>query len=102
MIPVVQHAAATGSFPGLYAFSLSDQAFLDPKTLLITSQWYSQTVILRVDLASGEVEAVTPTDAAQGSWTLQVMILRGGGAAVGVSTCLPEHGAAMTTRRGQE
>lgn len=71
VIPVVQHAAAAGSFPGLYAFSLNEQAFLDPKTLLITSQWYSQTVILRVDLASGEVEPVTPTDAAQGSWTLQ-------------------------------
>lgn len=42
------------------------------KTLLVTSQWYSQTVVLRVDVESGAVEPVTPIDPTQGSWTLQV------------------------------
>jgi len=100
VIPVVQHAAAAGSFPGLYAFSLNEQAFLDPKTLLITSQWYSQTVILRVDLASGEVEPVTPTDAAQGSWTLQVTTSEGGGALLALAHVCQNTGS-NDPRRGQ-
>ena len=72
MIPVLQNPASSGGFPGLYAFSLHDQCFLGPNTLLVTSQWYSMTVILRVDLQSGAVAPVTPTDPTQGSWSLQV------------------------------
>lgn len=72
---MVQNPASAGGFPGLYAFSLSDQCFLDANTILVTSQWYSQTVLLKVDLQTGEVQTVTPTDAAQGSWSLQVRLL---------------------------
>lgn len=72
MIPVLQNPASPGGFPGLYAFSLHEQCYLDSNTLLVTSQWYSMTVILKVELGSGAVEAVTPTDPTQGSWSLQV------------------------------
>jgi hypothetical protein len=76
VIPVLQQAASPGGFPGLYAFSIPEQGFVDAKTLLITSQWYSQTVVLQVDLGSGSVTPVTPTDPSQGSWTLQVKRLK--------------------------
>lgn len=72
VIPVLQQAASPGGFPGLYAFSIPEQGFVDANTLLITSQWYSQSVVLQVDLGSGSVTPVTPTDPSQGSWTLQV------------------------------
>lgn len=72
VIPVLHNPASPGGFPGLYAFSLHEQCYLDSKTLLVTSQWYSMTVILKVELGSGAVEAVTPTDPTQGSWSLQV------------------------------
>ena len=74
VIPVVQDPASPGGFPGLYAFSLSEQAFLGPNTILVTTQWYSQTVIAQVDLLSGEVTPVTPQDPTHGSWTLQVCL----------------------------
>jgi hypothetical protein len=72
VIPVLQNPSSPGGFPGLYAFSLHDQCFIDDKTLLVTSQWYSMTVILKVDIDSGAVAPVTSTDPTQGSWSLQV------------------------------
>uniref|UniRef100_A0A383VD43 acylaminoacyl-peptidase n=1 Tax=Tetradesmus obliquus TaxID=3088 RepID=A0A383VD43_TETOB len=71
IIHAVHKPEAPGAFPGLYAFSLHEQGFAGPQTLLVTSQWYSQTVILAVGLKDGSVTPVTPTDARQGSWTLQ-------------------------------
>lgn len=79
VIPVLQFPDSPGTFPGLYAFSLHDQCWLDDVTLLVTSQWYSMTVILRVDVGSGGVVPVTPTDPTQGSWSLQVRGWWGGG-----------------------
>jgi hypothetical protein len=72
IIHAIHKPEAPGAFPGLYAFSLHEQGFAGPQTLLITSQWYSQTVILAVGLKDGSVRPVTPTDARKGSWTLQV------------------------------
>lgn len=57
------------------AFAALCQGFVDPDTLLITSQWYSQTVIIGVNLKDGSVTPVTPTDPCQGSWTLQVGVI---------------------------
>ncbi|KAL6764745.1 acylaminoacyl-peptidase [Haematococcus lacustris] len=48
-------------FPGLYTALLAEQPFADESTLLLTSQWYSQTAILAVDLTSGHVCPLTPT-----------------------------------------
>ena len=72
VVPVLQGPATPGGFPGLYAFSLHDQCFVNPKTLLVSTQWFSQTVTVSVDLESGEVAPVTPTTPSQGSWSLQV------------------------------
>ncbi|KAF8057927.1 Serine/threonine-protein phosphatase PP1 isozyme 1 [Scenedesmus sp. PABB004] len=71
VLPAVQKPAAPGAFPGLYALALHEQGFAPDGALLVSSQWYSCTAILRVDLRSGAVAPVTPTDAAKGSWTLQ-------------------------------
>lgn len=72
IIPTIHKPSRPGAFPGLYAFSLHEQGFTDSDTLLVTSQWYSQTVILSVGLKDGAVQPVTPTDPCKGSWTLQV------------------------------
>jgi hypothetical protein len=72
VIHAIHKPEAPGAFPGLYAFSLHEQGFAGPDTLLVTSQWYSQTVILAVSLKDGSVTPVTPVDARKGSWTLQV------------------------------
>jgi hypothetical protein len=69
-----RHAAAAAAAGSLY------QGFVDPDTLLITSQWYSQTVIIAVNLRDGRVTPVTPTDPCQGSWSLQVGALYVAGA----------------------
>lgn len=72
MVHAIHKPEAAGAFPGLYAFSLHEQGFVDPDTLLVTSQWYSHTAIVSVGLKDGAVKPVTPTDACKGSWTLQV------------------------------
>jgi hypothetical protein len=88
-MPVLQNPTSPAGFPGLYAFSLHDQCFVDDKTLLVTSQWYSMTVILKVDLDSGAVVPVTSADPTQGSWSLQVGEALGTGAQARGGSCLP-------------
>lgn len=74
VVPVVQRPAAPGAFPGLYAFAIPEQGFADSNTLLITSTWGCHNVILAVGLSDGSVTRVTDTQAAGGSWALQVRV----------------------------
>lgn len=81
VVDVVKRPSQPGGFPGLYATAVVDNPWAGPKQLLLTSQWYSQTAVVCVDLETGLVNAVTPTGAAAGSWVLQ-------GVANGVAACI--------------
>jgi acylaminoacyl-peptidase len=70
VVPVVPGPVASDQFPGLYCTSLTEQPFLDSSTLVLTTQWRSQTAIVTVDLASGAVTPITPLGPQHGSWTL--------------------------------
>ncbi|GBF91528.1 hypothetical protein Rsub_04268 [Raphidocelis subcapitata] len=71
VVPVVRRPASRGGFPGLYAGGFPESPFLSDRTVLVNSQWYSQTVGLAVDLVTGEVEPVTPVGWENGSWAVQ-------------------------------
>lgn len=72
IVPVLDTPAGPDAFPGLYIASFTDSTpFISSATLLVTSQWRSQSVVLAIDTDTGVVTPVTPTDAAQGSFTLQ-------------------------------
>lgn len=81
VVDVVRRPSQPGGFPGLYATPVVDNPWAGPKQLLLTSQWYSQTAVVCIDLDTGAVYAVTPTGAAAGSWVLQ-------GVAQGVAACI--------------
>ncbi|CAM6034265.1 unnamed protein product [Sphagnum compactum] len=69
VVPVVQHAEE-GGFPGLYCSNLISNPWLpDNCTLLLSSAWRSQQVILGVNILSGDVMRVSPADS-QASWNL--------------------------------
>jgi hypothetical protein len=72
IVPVLQGPEEPGTFPGLYSFSLLEQGFDGTGGVLITSQFYSHTAVLRIDTSSGAVTVLTPVGraAAPGSWTL--------------------------------
>jgi hypothetical protein len=71
-VPVVRRPASRGGFPGLYAGGFPESPFLSDRTVLVNSQWYSQTVGLAVDLVTGDVQPVTPLGWESGSWAVQV------------------------------
>lgn len=72
-MPVVDRPSSPGAFPGLYASGfVGPSPFASDTVLLVTSSWFSQTVLLAVDVTNGRVTPVTPTEGElAGSWTLQ-------------------------------
>ncbi|XP_021822050.1 acylamino-acid-releasing enzyme-like isoform X4 [Prunus avium] len=69
VVPVVM-CAEDGSFPGLYWSSfLSNPWLSDGCTMIITSIWGSCQVILSVNVLSGEVIRISPTDS-NSSWSV--------------------------------
>ncbi|BFG14005.1 hypothetical protein CerSpe_002800 [Prunus speciosa] len=69
VVPVVM-CAEDGSFPGLYWSSfLSNPWLSDGCTMIITSFWGSCQVILSVNVLSGEVLRISPTDS-NSSWSV--------------------------------
>jgi len=72
VVEVVQRPTAPGAFPGLYATSTLEEPYApDGRTLLLSSQWYSQGAILAVDVVSGRVTPLTPVGGpAPSSYTL--------------------------------
>lgn len=69
VVKVVQHAE-DGAFPGLYCSSLIVNPWLNgSSTLLLSSSWRSQQVILGIDIVSGDVSTVSPSDSLA-SWNL--------------------------------
>ncbi|XP_019059085.1 PREDICTED: acylamino-acid-releasing enzyme isoform X2 [Tarenaya hassleriana] len=59
-----------GCFPGLYSTGvLTDPWLSDGRTLILSSFWRSCQVILSVDLLSGEVSRVSPSDS-DSSWNI--------------------------------
>lgn len=73
VVPVVRRPQAPDAFPGLYpAAGFPDCPFLDDRTVVLNSQWYSQGVGLAVSLESGSVTPLTPVGPEHGSWALQV------------------------------
>ncbi|XP_019449915.1 PREDICTED: acylamino-acid-releasing enzyme-like isoform X2 [Lupinus angustifolius] len=62
--------AEDGCFPGLYCFSILSSPWLsDGYTMIISSIWNSSQVLLSVNVLSGEVFCITPTDS-NFSWNL--------------------------------
>lgn len=69
VIKVVQHAEE-GSFPGLYCSNLIANPWLnDSLTLLLSSAWRSQQVILSIDVESGNLTTVSSPESSA-SWNL--------------------------------
>ncbi|XP_023642014.1 acylamino-acid-releasing enzyme isoform X1 [Capsella rubella] len=69
VIQVVKYAE-DGCFPGLYSSRLlSDPWLSDEQTLVLSSFWRSCQVILAVNLLSGEVSRVSPSDSNH-SWNI--------------------------------
>ncbi|XP_024366929.1 acylamino-acid-releasing enzyme 1 isoform X1 [Physcomitrium patens] len=69
IVNVVQHAEE-GAFPGLYCYNLVANPWLDDgSTLLLSSAWRSQQVILSIDVESGNVSRVSSSDSLA-SWNL--------------------------------
>lgn len=69
VIKVVEHAEE-GSFPGLYCSNLIANPWLnDSSTLLLSSAWRSQQVILGIDIESGNVTKVS-SPKSLASWSL--------------------------------
>uniref|UniRef100_A0A7I4ALI2 Prolyl endopeptidase n=1 Tax=Physcomitrium patens TaxID=3218 RepID=A0A7I4ALI2_PHYPA len=69
VVKIVQHPDNDG-FPGLYCSDLIANPWLaDSCTLLLTSMWRSQEVILAINVESGNVERVTSC-ASSSSWRL--------------------------------
>ncbi|KAK7243155.1 hypothetical protein RIF29_37943 [Crotalaria pallida] len=62
--------AEDGCFPGLYCFSILSSPWLsDGYTMIISSIWNSNQVLLSVNVLSGEILRITPTDS-NFSWSL--------------------------------
>mmetsp|Transcript_22863 Transcript_22863/g.45974 ORF Transcript_22863/g.45974 Transcript_22863/m.45974 type:complete len:804 (-) Transcript_22863:172-2583(-) len=57
---------ATSAFPGLYCEALPIHCFSSPTTVVLSSQWTSDIVMLTVDLTTGDIQTVLP-DAVAGS-----------------------------------
>lgn len=69
VIKVVKHAEE-GSFPGLYCSNLIANPWLnDTSTLLLSSTWRSQQVILAIDVVSGSVTTASSSESFA-SWSL--------------------------------
>ncbi|KAE9617654.1 putative acylaminoacyl-peptidase transcription factor WD40-like family [Lupinus albus] len=69
VLPVVM-CAEDGCFPGLYCFSILSSPWLsDGYTMIISSIWNSSQVLLSVNVLSGEIFCITPTDS-NFSWSL--------------------------------
>lgn len=69
VVKVVQHAEE-GAFPGLYCSNLIANPWLnDSSTLLLSSAWRSQQVILAIDVETGNVTTVSSLDSSA-SWNL--------------------------------
>ncbi|MEW5307421.1 MAG: hypothetical protein WDW36_009819 [Sanguina aurantia] len=67
-------ASSSRPFPGLYCAGLSEDCFIGPSTLLLTSQWYGQSTVLAVDIDRlNSVTPLTPVDGPdceQACWAL--------------------------------
>lgn len=69
LVDAVWPANTPEEFPGLYAIVLPDQPFVGGGTTLVTtSQWRSNTAVVAVDVESGSVRRLTPSNGA--SWAL--------------------------------
>ncbi|XP_068634296.1 acylamino-acid-releasing enzyme 1 isoform X2 [Aristolochia californica] len=67
VVPVVMHAE-DGGFPGLYCSNVLTQPWLsDGSTLVLSSIWGSVETILSVNILSGTVTRISPTDSSA-SW----------------------------------
>ncbi|KAK4258053.1 hypothetical protein QN277_007560 [Acacia crassicarpa] len=69
VIPVVT-CAEHGCFPGLYCLTVLSNPWLsDGRTIILPSFWHSCQVLLSVNVLSGEVSRITPSDS-NFSWSL--------------------------------
>ncbi|KAJ6903563.1 hypothetical protein NC651_020903 [Populus alba x Populus x berolinensis] len=69
VIPIVQ-SAEDGCFPGLYCSNFIPNPWLsDGCTMIVSSAWGSSQVILSVNVLSGDVSRISPTDS-NFSWNL--------------------------------
>eukprot|EP00258_Populus_trichocarpa_P007689 XP_002312565.3 acylamino-acid-releasing enzyme [Populus trichocarpa] len=69
VIPIVQ-SAEDGCFPGLYCSNFIPNPWLsDGCTMIVSSTWGSSEVILSVNVLSGDVSRISPTDS-NFSWNL--------------------------------
>ncbi|XP_031380494.1 acylamino-acid-releasing enzyme-like isoform X2 [Punica granatum] len=68
VIPVIMNSEE-GSFPGLYCIDLLTHPWLsDGRTMILMSTWHSVDVILAINVLSGTVSRVSPTDSIS-SWS---------------------------------
>ncbi|XP_042481001.1 acylamino-acid-releasing enzyme-like isoform X2 [Macadamia integrifolia] len=69
VVPVVM-SAEDGCFPGLYSSSFLAKPWLsDGSTMILSSAWRSIKVILSINVLSGEVLRISPSDSSH-SWTV--------------------------------
>lgn len=69
VVPVVM-CPEDGGFPGIYSHNvLSDPWLSDGSTMIISSVWGSKEVIISINVISGKVSRITPSDS-NDSWSL--------------------------------
>ncbi|KAF5778995.1 putative acylaminoacyl-peptidase transcription factor WD40-like family [Helianthus annuus] len=70
VVPVVMCPDEDGCFPGIYCFNMLSKPWLsDGSTMILSSVWGSAEVILSVNVQSGKVTRITPSNSNH-SWSL--------------------------------
>ncbi|KAI4311304.1 hypothetical protein MLD38_036210 [Melastoma candidum] len=69
VIPIIT-SSEEGGFPGLYCPSILDNPWLaDGNTMILDSFWHSSEAVIAVDILSGNVSRISPTDT-DASWSI--------------------------------